>query len=334
MQTPIRIDGLGHTVGSAIVSNVELARSISLNDDWFIRRTGIVERHVCCDGEDVLTLAEGAVRRACGNANVELATIGEETVIIHIQNGFTQLTPPSGIGLAERLGLDRCRVVGIDGVCAEPIPGLEIAALMLAADRCERVILSAAADFLPIVRPDDLDTAGLFGSGAGALVLAGPNPADACGVPSLIHALRWKTHAAHSGLGRIRVRGHTPAEHGINIHAGYYEMDGPRLARVALEVLPEVVDGVLAEAGWSRTSVKLVIAHQPNARLLALGARTLGLDSSIVPSPVTHLGNMGPASLLVNLSLAADEGHLTTGTRVLLLAFGLGFSCGAVALEV
>ena len=59
MQTPIRIDGLGHTVGSAIVSNVELARSISLNDDWFIRRTGIVERHVCGDGEDVLTLAEG-----------------------------------------------------------------------------------------------------------------------------------------------------------------------------------------------------------------------------------------------------------------------------------
>jgi 3-oxoacyl-[acyl-carrier-protein] synthase-3 len=43
---------------------------------------------------------------------------------------------------------------------------------------------------------------------------------------------------------------------------------------------------------------------------------------------------MGPASLLVNLSIARDEGRLKPGTRVLLLAFGLGFSCGAAAVEV
>ena len=315
----IVIGGLGHAVGSAVVSNVDLARSLALPDDWFVRRTGIVERRVCGEGETVLTLAAQAVRQACAGADVDVSDLGEETIIIHIQNGLTQLTPPSGIALVEQLGMNECRVLAIDGVCAEPIPAVEIATLMLDAGRCDRVILSAAADFLPIVRHDDTATAGLFGSGAGAMVLSRPEVANANG-SSIIHASSWKTYAAHAGLGRVRVLGHTTNENG--------------LARVALAVLPEVVDDVLNRAGWTKPSVSLVIAHQPNARLLSIGAQALGLGSSIVPAPVTHLGNMGPASLLINLALAGNDGLLTKGTRVLLVAFGLGFSFGAIALEI
>jgi len=329
----IVIGGLGHAVGSVVVSNVDLARSLALPDDWFVRRTGIVERRVCGEGETVLTLAAQAVRQACAGADVDVSDLGEETIIIHIQNGLTQLTPPSGIALVEQLGMDECRVLAIDGVCAEPIPAVEIATLMLDAGRCDRVILSAAADFLPIVRHDDTATAGLFGSGAGAIILSRPEVANA-NASSIIHASSWKTYAAHAGLGRVRVLGHTTNENGFTIQAGYYEMDGPGLARVAVAVLPEVVDDVLNRAGWTKPSVSLVIAHQPNARLLSIGAQALGLGSSIVPAPVTHLGNMGPASLLVNLALAGNNGLLTKGTRVLLVAFGLGFSFGAIALEI
>jgi 3-oxoacyl-[acyl-carrier-protein] synthase III len=337
-QEPTRAEvvicGLGHAVGSAVVSNVDLARSVALPDDWFVRRTGIVERRVCGEGETVLTLAAQAVRQACAGADVDVCDLGDETMIIHIQNGLTQLTPPSGIALVEELGMNECRVLAIDGVCAEPIPAVEIAIVMLDTGRCDRVILSAAADFLPIVRHDDTATAGLFGSGAGAIVLSRPDEVANTNGSSIIHASSWKTYAAYSGLGRVRVFGHTTNENGFTIQAGYYEMDGHGLARVALAVLPEVVDDVLNRAGWTKPSVSLVIAHQPNARLLSIGAQALGLGSSIVPTPVTHLGNMGPASLLVNLALAGNNGLLLKGTRVLLLAFGLGFSCGAVALEM
>ena len=225
----IVIGGLGHAVGSVVVSNVDLARSLALPDDWFVRRTGIVERRVCGEGETVLTLAAQAVRQACAGADVDVSDLGEETIIIHIQNGLTQLTPPSGIALVEQLGMDECRVLAIDGVCAEPIPAVEIATLMLDAGRCDRVILSAAADFLPIVRHDDTATAGLFGSGAGARVPSRPEVANANG-SSIIHASSWKTYAAHAGLGRVRVLGHTTNENGFAIQAGYYEMDVPARA--------------------------------------------------------------------------------------------------------
>jgi 3-oxoacyl-[acyl-carrier-protein] synthase-3 len=166
------------------------------------------------------------------------------------------------------------------------------------------------------------------------MVLSRPEDAANTDASSIIHASRWKTHAAYSRLGRVRVLGHTSNENGFTIHAGYYEMDGHGLARVALAMLPGVVDDVLVQAGWTKPTVSVVIAHQPNARLLLIGAQALGLGSATVPTPVTHLGNMGPASLLVNLALAGSNGLLVKGTRVLLVAFGLGFSCGAVALEI
>ena len=42
--------------------------------------------------------------------------------------------------LSRELGFETVRATGIDGVCAEPIVALELAALMLEARRCDRVI--------------------------------------------------------------------------------------------------------------------------------------------------------------------------------------------------
>ncbi|MFC4946644.1 3-oxoacyl-ACP synthase III family protein [Pseudonocardia sp. GCM10023141] len=276
------------------------------------------------------SLARSAVTAACDQAGILLSDLGAETVLLHIQNGLTCLTPPSGIVLAQSLGLTEVRVLAIDGVCSEPIAAIEIGVLMLSAGRCERVIISAAADFLGVIDPKDVATVGLFGAGAGAMVLTLPSDGEN---PTHIHSLQWQTHTKYADLGRIPIHGYQSGSAGVQISAGFYEMDGQGLARAALRVLPGVLGAVLKESQWRREDIGLVIAHQPNAKLLDIGVRALRLDPKTVPMPVCHLGNMGPASLLVNLSLAKEQGLLIPELKVLLLAFGLGFSCGAAAVE-
>ncbi len=330
MNTDVRVAGVGHAVGSTTVSNADLAESLGLDAQWFITRTGIIERRICGPGENVQTLAANAVTSACRQAGVAPSELGAETMLLHIQNGMTCLTPPSGIILAQSLGLTGVRVLAIDGVCAEPIAAIELAGLMLAAGRCERVIVSAAVDFLGVIDPKDLATVGLFGAGAGAMILTMPSDGDRY---THIKSLRWQTHAEYADLGRIPIHGYEPGPDGVHISVGFYEMDGHGLARAALKVLPALLGAVLEESKWQREDIGLVIAHQPNAKLLDIGMRALHLDPATVPMPVRHLGNMGPASLLVNFSLAQDQGWLTPDLKLLLVAFGLGFSCGAVALE-
>jgi 3-oxoacyl-[acyl-carrier-protein] synthase-3 len=250
---------------------------------------------------------------------------------LHIQNGLATFAPPAGVLLAALLGLEDVRVLAIDGMCAEPIPALEMAVLMLQARRARRVILSTSADFLSMIDKTDPGTTGLFGAGAGVLILE----AEQDGAPaSTVHSLHWETHSKHWELGRMPFLRSTPRKEHVELDVGYYTMDGQRLAKVAIRILPQVLKPVLDEAGWAREDVDLLIAHQPNAKMLEMGVRALGLNAGIVPMPVRRLGNMGPASLLVNLSVARDEGRLPAGRKVLLIAFGLGFSCGAAAVEI
>lgn len=325
---PIKIVGIGHGVGAKTESNEDVAERLHLERDWLLKRTGISHRRVSGPGQDATTLGSDAIRAACADADIDLETLGHETVLIHIQNGGHDLAPPAAIRLASHMGLNRIRVHGIDGVCAEPIVAIEEAATLLTCFRCDRVIVSASVDFMEFV--DDLDpgTAGLFGAGAGAIILERAAEQDA----ARILGLRWETRSEFAKLGTIRVLTTDRDDEGVNLSVGYYDMDGPGLARVALRVVPEVVDSVLEEAGWEKGDVDLMITHQPNARLLEIGVRMMHFDPAVVPMPVTTLGNMGPASLLVNLSLAKQANRVPPGCRLLLVAFGLGFSCGVAAL--
>ena len=76
---------------------------------------------------------------------------------------------------------------------------------MLQAGRCERVILSAAVDFLPLVDSNDQDTVGLFGSGAAAVILEQPKGRVAS---ATLRSLHWETHPGGSDLGHIPLLGH------------------------------------------------------------------------------------------------------------------------------
>ena len=132
MDVSLAVAGIGHAVGSELVSNADLATSLGLEPDWSWDRTGIRERRVCAADEDVLTLARDAVTRACRDADLRLSDLGAETLLLHIQNALTALTPPAATVLARELGFGTGRALSIDGVCAEPIVALEFAALDVA----------------------------------------------------------------------------------------------------------------------------------------------------------------------------------------------------------
>ncbi|MFD8380050.1 3-oxoacyl-ACP synthase III family protein [Streptomyces sp. NPDC059679] len=330
MKTALELSGTGHAIGSRIIRNADVATSLGLPQDWFQRRTGIVERRATDAHETVVTLAGEAVTTALKEARLGPDDIGHETVLLHIQNGPTHLTPSAGAVLSGHLGLKRVRVLGIDGACAEPVAALEIAETLLAMGRCRRVILSAAADFLWAVDPNDLGTAGLFGAGAGAAILSAESTQ---GTPLAIRAIHWETHSDQWQLGVAPIHAKHPEDSAVRLEVGYYTMQGMALARFGKSTVPGVIRATMKEAGWQPQDVDLVLAHQPNVRLLTMVSRELGFPASAVPTPVSHLGNMGPASLLVNLSLARHEGRMPPGTKALLTTFGVGFACGAAAIE-
>lgn len=328
MQANFQVVGVGHCVGSRIVSNCNLATSLGLELDWFEARTGILRRRVCAEGENVLSLGVQAIKRACGNAKLDYTAFGHETLLIHIQNGMTYLTPPSAIVLSQALEMYSIRALSLDGVCSEPINALEIASVMLQQGLCERAIISASVDFISIIDPKDKDTVGLFGAGAGAMVLEKSETSSQSG----LRGIYWETQTKYWNLGVIPVLERTSEEDGVRMKFGYYQMKGSELARIALKSVPRVIGNVLKQAAWDMDDVDYMVTHQPNVKMLEMGLKKVGFPSSIYDIFGAELGNMGPASLLVALSMAKEQGKIREHSKVLLLSFGLGFSCSSAAL--
>jgi len=328
MFAEITIAAAGHATGSRVVSNRETSLALGLSPTSLENRTGIITRSVCGPGESVTTLAVSAIERCVAKAGLTTASLGSETVLIHIQNGLQFLTPPAGIILLHELKCPRVRTMSLDGVCAEPIHALEIAALMLEKRTCERVIISAAVDFMGVLDPSDEDTGGLFGAGAGAILVQ----RTAVGQSGQLRSIAWDTDAAYWDLGLIPLKGYKATAEGIEAQFGFYRMKGTELARVTVRSIRRMIDKVVGEAGWKLADVERFISHQPNPKMLEIGIRKIGIPMSKVAVPGRTLGNMGPASVLVALSMLKEAGEIQRGTRLLLVAFGLGFSCGCAAI--
>ena len=109
--------------------------------------------------------------------------------------------------------------------------------------------------------------------------------------------------------------------------AAIFESGAP-VARMAESTLAAV-----ERAGMTLEDIDLFVYHQANARITrALGER-LGLDPAKVVDCIENLGNSSAATLPLGLVAAERDGLLKPGARVLLSAFGAGFTWGAGVIE-
>ncbi|MEU1482808.1 3-oxoacyl-[acyl-carrier-protein] synthase III C-terminal domain-containing protein [Streptomyces sp. NPDC005752] len=328
----VGLAGTGYALGSQVVNNTELAVSHGLEPNWFVRRTGTRQQRVYADGETLFSLAAEAVGKACADAGTSPQEIGSETMLIFVQCGIPgHLLPSQAVLLAERCEISCAKLMSVDGSCTEVIPALETAVTMLEAGRCERAIVVAGQDVVNLTDPQDLSLAGIFGAGAAAVVLA----RDAtCGTPLELRGSHWQSHPQDWAMGTMPVHDSRPSETGFDVRTGFYTMDGFALLRTGQHVIPQVVTTVLDQAGWTVDDVDVVFAHQPNTRTLQLVMKVCGFGMDIAPNPCADIGNLGPANILATWAKAREESTLPPSTRALLLSYGIGFSCGAMAVTL
>jgi 3-oxoacyl-[acyl-carrier-protein] synthase-3 len=179
-----------------------------------------------------------------------------------------------------------------------------------------RHVLVVGADFLSrFLDLADRDTAPLFADGAGAAVIsATANDGGAIG-PVVLHSDR-------SGAELIRLE-----------RSGSISMQGHETFRAAVGSLSDVTIEALRASGTSLDEIDLFVYHQANSRIIRAVGQRLGLDSERVVDYVGRFANSSTATLPIALTVAEDEGRLQPGSRVLLAAFGGGFTWGATVVR-
>jgi 3-oxoacyl-[acyl-carrier-protein] synthase-3 len=176
----------------------------------------------------------------------------------------------------------------------------------------------------------DRATAALLADGAGAVVLRkSDNPAagvlyTCVGADGSGHELLY----APGGLNRPR---QAAAE--VPGNAYFLRMDGPKVFKLAVSRMTQLVEESAAAVGCSAGDIRLVIPHQANRRIIDAVGERLGLPPERVYANIDRYGNTSAASIPIAYDEARREGLLRPGDRVVMVSFGAGLTWGSAVIR-
>jgi len=317
-----RIKGTGGFLPAKVLTNADLEKMVDTSDAWIYGRTGIRERHVVSEGESTCDLAEQASRRA-----IEAAGISKDDIDLIILATTTpdRIFPSTACLLQDRLDIHGCPAFDVQAVCTGFVYALSIADMFIRTGSAKMALVIGAEALSRVIDWNDRGTCVLFGDGAGAVVL---EASDVPGIRSThLHADgRYKdllTVPAGVGLGFDTIKD------GV----AYVHMEGNEVFRFAVNTLGSIVDETLAANGMEKSDIDWLVPHQANIRIIKATAKKLGMSMERVITTVDRHGNTSAASIPLALDEGVRSGKIQRGERLLLEAFGGGFTWGSALVE-
>jgi 3-oxoacyl-[acyl-carrier-protein] synthase III len=300
------------SVPETVVTNAEIGARLGVDDDWIARRTGIRERRIARDDERLETHATESARAALARAGVP---VSEVDLVIVATTTPDEVMPGAAPLVAHALGATGAGAFDVGSACTGFLSALAIGAAQVEAGR-SRCAVVIGADFMSrITDPDDRATAAVFADGAGAVVLEQTQDEGRIGPVVLGSDGAGADHIkVERADGRIRMRGHETFREAV--------------ARLTL-----CTHQAVRAAGVGLDDIDLFVYHQANGRILSAVGERLGLPPGRVVDCIGQYGNTSAATLPLALAFSEREGMLSPGDRVLLGAFGAGFTWGATVLE-
>jgi 3-hydroxy-3-methylglutaryl CoA synthase len=113
----------------------------------------------------------------------------------------------------------------------------------------------------------------------------------------------------------------------------FLRMEGKETYRFATKTMAATALESIRRSGLTPDDVGLFIPHQANVRIIEAVAKGLNLPMDRMYVNVDRYGNTSAASVPIALSEAVSGGRVRVGDNVTLVAFGAGFTSGAVTLE-
>jgi 3-oxoacyl-[acyl-carrier-protein] synthase-3 len=109
-------------------------------------------------------------------------------------------------------------------------------------------------------------------------------------------------------------------------------MQGREVFKHAVKAMETAAREALEANKWKEDEVDHLFSHQANVRIINFLGERLGLSPEKIFINVHKYGNTSAASIPIGLDEANRTGLLVPGHRILMVAFGGGFTWGSVAM--
>jgi 3-oxoacyl-[acyl-carrier-protein] synthase-3 len=322
------IAGMSVWLPPDVLDNEDLRRRMDTSPEWIVQRTGIRRRHVVSPG---MGTGELAVR--AGELVLKNMDDPRVDAVVVATASPDRLCPAVAPEVAWRLGCGTVAAFDVGAGCSGFLYGLADCAGLIAGGLADRVLFIAADAFTTFVNPADRAIAPIFGDGAAALVLRGGTRDD----PGALGPFCLGSDGEHADLVSIAAGGSRQRSAGLGhqdrkTEDWYVRMAGRAVFHHAVRRMAEAAQTAADRAAWRLADVDCFAFHQANLRIVEQVAARLGIPSERIAVNIDQVGNTVAASVPLALAHAMSQGRLRPGHRVLLAAFGAGFTWGATTL--
>jgi len=317
------IRGVGSFLPARVLTNEQLAETVDTSDEWIKERTGISQRYIAAEGQNTSDLGHGAALDALANAKMD----PEEIDLIIVATTTPDLTFPSTATMIQnKLGVKTGAAFDVQAVCSGFIFALTVADAMLKNGSAQNVLVIGAETFSRILDWNDRTTCVLFGDGAGAMILS-TDKASAKSAGDGVLSTIIRSNGEHKDL--LYVDGGPSSTQTV----GKVRMIGNQVFRHAVKELSDSMVKCAAKVDMGISDIEWIVPHQANQRILEAVAKRLDLRRAQVVSTVAFHANTSAASIPLALDVAIKDGRIKRGHKVMLEAFGGGFTWGAALLH-
>lgn len=330
------IAGAAHALPPRSVTNEELPASLEVDAPGIFKRTGIRARHWAERGTYTSDLGAEAARAVLARTGIDGRAID---CILTATQTPDHFIPGIGVLIQEKLGLGDIPCFDIRDQCSGFLYALQVARAFIETGMYSRILLVCAELHSHGLgrEPEDAHITPLFGDGAGAVIVLA-EPQGGCPMTPV-----WQTLGA-DGRGAPKLRHRLwdislippwdPPQFSEPAHnIQFAEMDGEAVFRAAVKRIVSSVQACFKELALTPKDIDWLMPHQANANINKTAASILGFPSERILSNIETVGNCSGASLPILLSETLERSLIKPGQKVLMVAFGAGFTWGATLLE-
>jgi 3-oxoacyl-[acyl-carrier-protein] synthase III len=308
-----------------VLTNNELEKLVDTTDEWITSRTGIKERRILKGkGLGSSDIAAEAVKgllkkRGIGPEEIELVICATTTPDL--------VFPATANIVSDKLGMKNAFGFDLNAACSGFLYALVTGSKFIESGQYKKVLVIGIDKMSAIIDYTDRATCVIFGDGGGAVLLE-PSVDENGIIDSIL---------CSDGSGRVHLHQKAggsvlPSSHDtIDARQHFVYQEGQAVFKFAVTRMAEVSANIMERNHLTANDIAWLVPHQANKRIIDATANRMGIGSEKVMLNIQKYGNTTNGT--IPLCLWEWENQLHKGDKLILAAFGGGFTWGSVYLR-
>ena len=319
-----KISGIASYVPDDILDNEMLSNMVDTSDEWITTRVGVKERRILhCEGKGSGFLGTKAVNKLIAEYGIDPDEI--ELLICATSNPDYRF-PSTASVIAHDCGLHKAYAYDIQAACAGFIVTMQAARAYIQSGLYKKIIVVCAEKMSSMTDYTDRSTCPLFGDAAAAVLV---EPTD-----EPVGVMDGEFHVDGEGLPHLLMKAGgsvKPASaQTVADREHFVYQEGRAVYKHAVRDMLSSSQSIMKRNGLSVDVIDWFVPHQANLRIIEAIAGRIGIADEKVLVNIQHYGNTSAAS--IPLCLDEYKKQLKKGDKIVMTAFGAGFTWGAMYL--